>query len=291
MKTNHIARFEALVERLVEGTFARLFASRLHPTEVANALARAMEDHAVERLDAAPLAPNYYRVDLHPADYEALTSKQPNLAPEMAQILFELAPQVGFALPDPPQIHLVPSDDVPKRQAQVSARWLPPSDSADGTREMPLSQVRAQARQALANRQGTRPFLILEGRRHLPLQAATVSLGRSFDNDVIVDDARVSRRHAQLRLRHGRYVIYDLGSSGGTSVNGYPVAECVLEPGDVISLAGVEVIYGEDVPESTHPPQKGELKGGQAARPGLPQTRELSHRRLPNEPDDPPPEL
>ena len=42
--------------------------------------------------------------------------------------------------------------------------------------------------------------------------------------------------------------LYDLDSAGGTSINGYPVEECVLHCGDVISFAGVSVIYGEDPP-------------------------------------------
>jgi len=49
-------------------------------------------------------------------------------------------------------------------------------------------------------------------------------------------------------------VLYDLGSRGGTRINGYPVGECVLYSGDVISFAGVEVIYGEDPPTPTLTP-------------------------------------
>jgi len=67
---------------------------------------------------------------------------------------------------------------------------------------------------------------------------------------------RVSRSHAQLRLRFGHYVVYDLGSTAGTFVNGQRIEECVLRPGDVISLGGVPVIYGEDASKGPepHPP-------------------------------------
>jgi pSer/pThr/pTyr-binding forkhead associated (FHA) protein len=77
-----------------------------------------------------------------------------------------------------------------------------------------------------------------------------VSIGRRFDNHIILDDSRVSRAHAQLRLRFGHYVVYDLSSTGGTFVNDKRVEECVLRPGDVISLGGVTMIYGEDTPQS-----------------------------------------
>ncbi len=65
----------------------------------------------------------------------------------------------------------------------------------------------------------------------------------------MVSDPRVSRRHAQLRWRFGRHVLYDLGSSGGTTVNGRAITEAALEPGDVFSLGGADIIYGRDPQE------------------------------------------
>ena len=99
---------------------------------------------------------------------------------------------------------------------------------------------------AVAEEPQGQPFLIVGGQRHVELVDAVVSIGRALDNDIILEDRRVSRHHAQLRRRYGRYVLYDAGSSGGTTINGYPVQECVLQPGDVVSLAGVELVYGQD---------------------------------------------
>ena len=92
------------------------------------------------------------------------------------------------------------------------------------------------------------PVLIVGGQRHIDLLQPVVAIGRALDNDIIIEDPRVSRHHAQLRRRYGRYVLYDIGSSGGTQINGYPIEECVLHSGDVVSFAGVQVIYGEDPP-------------------------------------------
>ena len=285
MKKNHIARFEDVVQRLVEGTFSRLFAGRLRPLEVANALAHALEDHAILRPDGIPQAPNHYWVALNPADYDALLAQQPDLADDLARHLFDLAHQMGYALPHPPTVSLTSQSDVPVHQLRVSARWLPPGgDEAarepGGTRQLPLSVVDGTDDEKTPS---SRPFLILEGQRHIALNRSTVSLGRSFDNDIIVDDSRVSRKHAQLRRRYSRYVIYDLGSTGGTTVNGYPVQECVLEAGDVISLSGVEIIYGEDVPLSMSPPQQ---TGGTPVlrRSSLPETGQLP--RVPSDPSE-----
>ncbi len=283
MKKNHIARFEEIVQRLVEGTSARLFAGRLQPLEVANALARALEDHAVLRPNDLPQAPNHYWVALNPADHDALFGQQPDLVDDLASQLFDLAHQAGFALTQPPEVSLTSQEDVPLHQVRVSARWIPPGGETtvgggDSTRQMMLPTDLAPVEE---QEQTTRPFLIVEGQRHVDLLNPTVSLGRSLENDIIIDDARVSRRHAQLRRRYGRYVIFDLGSTGGTAVNGYPVQECVLDAGDVISLAGVELIYGEDAP--TLPP----LSRGTSGTPALHRSSPSETAQFPSAPVDP----
>lgn len=91
-----------------------------------------------------------------------------------------------------------------------------------------------------------RAFLVVDGTRMFSLNQTVVSIGRAPENDLVISDQRVSRQHAQLRAVAGRFVIFDLESTGGTSLNGRPVTQQVLNPGDVVSLAGVPLVYGED---------------------------------------------
>jgi pSer/pThr/pTyr-binding forkhead associated (FHA) protein len=79
-----------------------------------------------------------------------------------------------------------------------------------------------------------------------PLRVAVLNIGRRADNHLIIDDPRISRVHAQLRLVRGRFVIFDLESSGGTWVNGERIHQRALQPGDVISLSGVPLVFGQD---------------------------------------------
>ncbi|MFF8960738.1 FHA domain-containing protein [Streptomyces sp. NPDC014894] len=70
-----------------------------------------------------------------------------------------------------------------------------------------------------------------------PLPARTVRIGRSGDNDLVIDDLTVSRHHAELRARpDGGHEIADLGSHNGTFLNGGPVARALVSPGDVIGI-------------------------------------------------------
>lgn len=89
-------------------------------------------------------------------------------------------------------------------------------------------------------------FLILEGRKAIPLSELIFSIGRSHDNALVLDDPRVSRHHAEIRVIRDHFILFDLNSSGGTYVNGQRVGQGLLYPGDLISLAGVNLIFTQD---------------------------------------------
>lgn len=242
---NRIAQFEAMVERLVEGTFSRFFAERVRPLEVAGWINRAVEDYQVVSAEGIPQAPTHYWIYLRPEDFEALTAEQPTLEQDLATHVAQLAAQASLALSVTPTVSVLPRPGLTARDVLVEARWIPP-DAAEleETHEMRADELLAGLRQA--GPPPGQPFLILNGRRHVDLDQVVVTVGRGLENDIIVEDPRVSRNHAQLRLRYDHYVIFDLNSRGGTQINGYSVEECVLHSGDVISLGGVQLVYGED---------------------------------------------
>ena len=93
-------------------------------------------------------------------------------------------------------------------------------------------------------------FLIIEGTKAVPLNQSVITVGRHHDNMVVIDDPRVSRHHMELRAIQGRFILFDLGSSGGTYINGQRTSQTVVYPGDVISLAGVNITFVRDVSTS-----------------------------------------
>ena len=90
-----------------------------------------------------------------------------------------------------------------------------------------------------------------EGIRRQVHQLKTVpaTIGRSPDSDVVINDPRVSRSHARIDLAGARFVLEDLGSTNGTTLNGEAVsAPALLTDGDALSLAGVRAVFQVNAP-------------------------------------------
>lgn len=80
------------------------------------------------------------------------------------------------------------------------------------------------------------------------LAKSSISIGRATTNDIILDDARVSRRHAQLGFGTQGVTLKDLGSSNGTRLNGVRVKRATLTSEDTISLGSQQLKYTVDDP-------------------------------------------
>lgn len=74
-----------------------------------------------------------------------------------------------------------------------------------------------------------------------PLDKNELFIGRDLNNDVVINDPEVSRRHARLFLQGSNFVIEDLGSTNGTQINGQRIM------GPHILRSGELIIFGEHV--------------------------------------------
>src|SRR5687767_8130415 len=84
-------------------------------------------------------------------------------------------------------------------------------------------------------------FLVFN-RQIIPLEKKITRLGRQLDNDIVLNEEFVSRFHAEIRFEDGKYVLYDNESTSGTLVNSKKVERCVLNSGDLISLASIQIM-------------------------------------------------
>ena len=71
-----------------------------------------------------------------------------------------------------------------------------------------------------------------------------LTIGRHVDNGVVLPtDRRVSRRHAEIRTQDGEWIIRDLRSRNGTTLNGKSITESVLRTGDQIKIGGCAFVF------------------------------------------------
>jgi pSer/pThr/pTyr-binding forkhead associated (FHA) protein len=76
------------------------------------------------------------------------------------------------------------------------------------------------------------------------LERAITHIGRHLSNEIIVNDRRVSRYHAEIRYEHGQFVVYDLGSTNGIKINGAPTRNPVaLRNNDMLTVGSHEFIF------------------------------------------------
>jgi pSer/pThr/pTyr-binding forkhead associated (FHA) protein len=96
--------------------------------------------------------------------------------------------------------------------------------------------------------QGKKVFLVIN-QQITPLVRDVTRLGRQLENDVVFQEESISRIHAEIRLEDGKYILYDLQSTSGTYVNGRQIERCVLNSGDLISLAKIQFMFVNNNPK------------------------------------------
>ncbi len=122
----------------------------------------------------------------------------------------------------------------------------------------------------------------------------TIFIGRSQDNDLILPVPSVSKRHARLLIKDGRYVIMDLGSTNGTFVNGKQInGPVVVKPNDIINIGEYELTLLSGAPKPVTaeikqktpppPPPPQNQPAPKATRPPSPQVTQRPSARNQNQ--------
>lgn len=246
------SKFEQFVEGLIERPFARLLGGQLQPVEIAKRLARAMDAEQTLGVDKT-FVPNEYHVLLHQKDFEHFASMRLSLERELSDYLLGAARERRFTLLTRPAVYLETSDQVSPGQVQVAARFsehAPPPPPPTPVETHPAQHTqKLDPREVIraAREQGPKAtFVVLSGAMagaRIALEKSTLTVGRALDNDVVIEDPRVSRYHAEVKLKAGHFCIRDLHSSNGTIVNGHYVEESVLHDGDSLILGDTTVVF------------------------------------------------
>lgn len=232
-----LREFERRLEGAVEGFFARAFRSGLQPVELAKAVQRYAGNYQNVGVDGV-FVPNVYRFELNPADHERFREFGESLANELSDVVSRTAAERGWQLRGPTRVELAVSEKVPigtyELRGKVEA--APGHDAArPPAARAPVESSAARAALELVDQAGQRITL--------PNQAI---IGRMPGCDVQLDDPSVSRRHARISRANAGWLIEDLGSTNGVTVNGASVEREYLSGGEDIELGNVRMRFLAD---------------------------------------------
>jgi VWFA-related protein len=174
----------------------------------------------------------------------------------------EPAPGPTFEAPGPsprqsPQTQ--PSPGAYSPPAQTAKPTPPPSPSAPGGEPSSTAVIGQSSDRSAQARSSSSPktvslrrepeslgWLIVESGvregREFRLQNET-SIGRSGDNDIILDDPATSRQHAKIKLEGQTFVIYDLGATNPTEVNRQEIVKHQLMDGDRVKIGETVLVF------------------------------------------------
>lgn len=253
-----LARVEAFLQRIVEGMFS-FIPSKLEPVELARKLERAMEDNTLQGVDRR-LAPNVYDIYLSIKDHQRLAAGQSGIIKELQDHLVSVARHRHFTLKTVPVIRMHTDSSLRAGSVRIETDMSDRQsgeaggDGAMATQAISAEQLAQMRSQMLADpqaggsspnyRSGSSPnqppvpqppaippmpqaWLTIRlpqaGQQVYRIEKPVVNIGRQLSNDIIVEDKRVSRYHAQVKYQpNGQFSIFDLGSTNGITVNGTP---------------------------------------------------------------------
>src|SRR3954464_10713929 len=251
-----LRNLESKLADLAEGTFGRVFRSEVRPVELARKLAKEMDEHRTVSVSRT-YVPNEYLVYLGPEDRQRFEGVEHDVIDELAAYLLEHARRERLPLMrrlargGRPSLECRTGGALALGGFGIQARTVRPAaggsvQQADHGHTMVYStsdRVSEQLAESRVARSG-RGVVVFDGKRFL-VSSQGATLGRSRDCDVVLDDANVSRRHAEIRPGPHGWTIADLGSTNGTRVNGRAVTGGAhpIEPGDRLELGTASATF------------------------------------------------
>lgn len=204
-----LGSLERRLEKLVDAVFGAAPPVSMSAHWVAKAVADAAEENLLKGLKTS-YVPNVYRVLVAPEDFQVLGSAAGHLERELRDFVRDYAADLGYSLAGPVIVRLVPAEVRALKVETMVREGQPPAELT----------VVAGPDEGTAFR----------------IQAPLGFVGRGADNQMVLTDSNVSRRHCEIRFVRDQFWVVDLGSTNGTLVNGQPVQSAVLSDGDQLEL-------------------------------------------------------
>lgn len=153
------------------------------------------------------------------------------------RMMNELIKDSGESNIAPIRIRLIPNPKLKKGKWRISSDDS--SVKADQTvRITPENMPMAQEPDHIV--------LIIDGDEHVEMNQSVINIGRNDGNQIVLDDLRVSRVHAQIRSVGSQRILFDLNSTIGTSVNSKRISQKKLVHGDLIEIGAHKILFVQE---------------------------------------------
>jgi hypothetical protein len=211
----------------------RVLQARLEPVHIVRDIERLLDRHALVA-DGGVVVPHQVEVRLHPSDVTRLSAAGRNLETDLAARVHRAVRARGRTVLGPVVIQIQPDDSVAIGRVRSQIMSPPPIDGLQD----PLP---ATSRLPTVKPNGPKIRISLPNGHAETFTKSVILIGRDAENDFVISDSRVSRRHAELHAHNGLVVLRDLQSTNGTWVSGSQVQTQELACPTRVSLGGVEI--------------------------------------------------
>ena len=242
--SNILDRIENQLKTFVEEKLTRLFSSE-NDKSLATMFLSIIIQNAVETAPDRLTSPDLFFLVVPQVEVEGWMEKK-SLLDEIANEIYVHITETGMAMNNYPRIVIEASDDPHQKLPLINAFVTPLSDPLVNTTAFVIQDEDLPDVSLPPN-----ALIIVNGDLTFHLQNPIINIGRKSTADLVIDDPQVSREHLQLRARDGRYILFDLGSLGGTFINNKSIQVSTLVSGDVIRIGNTNLIYSDEGKMST----------------------------------------
>lgn len=237
-----LQQLENLLEKTLENKLFSWLPKEASLTDILNQLITAIQDKTLHENSESDISD--FLIKVSPDDYNLWFGNQTDLI-KISQILTAAMLSTGIQPPRPPAFHILADKEISK--GNVAIQPIKRQFETSETQNLNNDGLLKSSGNLAVMDEEIHAFFTSNSGPVYTLDKHVVNIGRREDNDIILEDPRVSRHHAQIRRVRNSFVLFDLNSTGGTMVNDKTISQITLATGDVVSFAGVILIYGQEI--------------------------------------------
>ena len=249
------------IEKAIRTAFTTGSRKRVEAVEIASALRRELDQECFTIPAGRTMAPNVFTVQFSDDDFPRAQEWGTQLAEELCDVVIRHARSQAYTLQGAVRVSFTRDPDLDAGDFRIDSTAERTDASPQRSGSSPGAATARAPRPPAPSRDAVPyddaeppvvrqvPVIEVAGER-FSLNAARVSVGRSAEADITVEDSGVSRKHLEIVRQGGHHLAVDLGSTNGSYVDGERVhGRTELVDGSVITLGRTRLVFRLLVPK------------------------------------------